>query len=217
MNDIKMYTELIAPKLRSEWADSFKDDSRRADALASDFHAKRADMRANGRFTADGLREEVRPMGKAARKAIAEIRGKANRLRARSDEARRAALAAVQSPAAADPTAALLREMRLAEYRRELRTVDPLLLDVQVREAARTGSDPDMLDAVFGAPKAFPLLPADDLAKVRAVRDEAIVSRVPEIADLETLERAYRYLAASAEHDVESGLREHRLSLDDCD
>jgi hypothetical protein len=216
MNDIKTYAELIAPKLRPEWADSFMDDSGRADATASDFHAKLAALRASGRFTMEGLRGEVRAAARAAQNEIAEIRGKADRLRARAGEARRVVLASAESPRATDPTAALLREMRLAEYRRELRTIDPLLLSVQLHQAATAGSDPDMLDAVFGAPKAFPLLPAEELAKVQATRQDAVVSGVPEIADLEMLERAYRYVAASGERDIESGLRGHGLSVEDC-
>jgi hypothetical protein len=194
-----------------KYADSF--EKRILDEAQRPFTAyleKLEAIRTSGRYSPDGERAERRAATRTMREQLAKVReGTVNRLEAQLTEIR----AAVTTPKSGvtDPLQAILKEMRHKELRDHLRTVDPLQLQVRIRQAADDGPGHDLLDALDGAPAGFPIAPA---ALVQETRERLALKNHPELGELAQLRDAYTYALGVVEQTAfaASGLSERELS-----
>jgi hypothetical protein len=69
-------------------------------------------------------------------------------------------------------TRQLINLLRHQEVRATIRGIDPLMLRVKYHNAARDGSDPDLIAAIETAPTTAPLLSREDLAQGRQLQAE---------------------------------------------
>lgn len=111
----------------------------------------------------------------------------------------------------ADPTAALVNELRQRELRDRLAQMDPLLLQAKLRLADDTAVA--WLPALESAPPGFAIVSPDTLAEVKA---EIAAKLDPEIGELAGLRAVYQYAASAAKQTIlnASGMDAVALSTD---
>jgi hypothetical protein len=147
-------------------------------------HNKRDLVKFSGRFTGAGAAEELRAMYSATRAELRKLKdATVVKLRAMVETDRAAAIAKQQRQHN-DPVDALRHEMRLRELRDHLRTLDPLAMQVRLKQAVRDGASFDLLEALEGAPAGFELAPAETVAQVRAAIAERTNPNLSELAQL---------------------------------
>jgi hypothetical protein len=142
-------------------------------------------IRTSGRYTPEGERGERRAAAHAMREHVNKVReATVTKLDTQLAEARAAALKPKSKTT--DPLEAILREMRAKETRDQWRTLDPLDKQTRIQQT----DDPDLLDALDGAPAGFPIAPADLIA---AARIRIADQNDPASGELAQLRDAYTY------------------------
>jgi hypothetical protein len=148
-------------------------------------------IRTSGRYTGDGERAELRLAARGGKEQLEKVKAETV-AKLESQLAERRAAALKPKSKTSDPLTAVLAEMRAREYRDHLRTLDPLTLHARIKQA----DDPELLDAIDGAPSGFPIAPAELIA---AARIRLVEAADPASGELAQLRDAYVYALGVAE------------------
>jgi hypothetical protein len=205
-SDLTLQTSAIIKQIRDTQptlADAFekriRDDIERPVAMAVE---KTESIRSSGRLTPEGDRIERRLNAHGTMERLAKVRTatvdkiEAQRL------AREAALLAPKDTAK-DPALALVHELRLQEVRRDLRALDPLTLQVRLKQAATSEHGTLLLEAIESDPIAAaggaPIASTDALREARAAM---ALAADPQLGELALLRDAYQFCLGAAEQVV---------------
>ncbi len=210
-NGIHLLVQAHHAALVRDWpaqADWFNTEAGEVGVLLDAFQAKRDQWQTSGSFTPSGLAKQLSDAGKVTRAELLTWKKRTADVLTKRIEDK---LAAARPPTRKGEIDAR-RAQLLAEYRAELRKLDPLERQALVRRVAAEGSDPDLLDAVASAPRSFPLVPAEVLATAQR---EASTAADPEITEWTRLRDAYQAVFAVASEDLRGTLAQHGIALDE--
>jgi hypothetical protein len=163
----------------------------------------------SGRFTQAGLREHASKAAAAAYRKLGEVRQDVQKYHARVQELTSQARAKITKKE--DSAADSVRQWELRSLMREL---DQLRRDFLYKEALRAG-DIELLDAIEGAPRAFPIVSAALIEESQGARLRAAApAEWKAIEDLSAIARNLEGLVNTAEqelsksgHPPEGGIR----------
>lgn len=174
-------------------------------------------IRTSGRYSPEGTRTELRLAARGfTEQKLATLRADTvERLEGQRHARQEAVLAPKRIEK--DPALALVHELRLQEVRRELRTLDPLALQVRLRQAATTEAGDLLLDAIESDPIAkaggTPIVGADVLRDTKA---KMATAADPQLGELAMLRDAYQFVIGAAAQTIlaASGLSKAELATD---
>lgn len=212
-DDLKLLLDTHVKDVKNrlpKYADAFS--KRVVDDLQRPFDAfleKVESIRSSGRYSPEGERAELRLAARAAKEQLAGVRAATvAKLEAQLAEHRAAALK--PKSVTGDPLAAILKEMRQKELRDHLRQLDPLTLQVRIRQAIDDGASMDLLEALEGAPSGFAIAPADLIQEARIRTAE---QNHPELGETAQLRDAYRYAIGVVEETITAASGLTKLEL----
>jgi hypothetical protein len=167
--------------MKPEQRDGFIGRARSIGLVLEGFKTKVSSLKNSGRYLPQGVKEETAAAAVAARLALAErrkayvdpVEGEIVQERARLR-----ALASADA-AKADPVLAFLKQQ---EIRSRLTGLEDFKISALLAQAVERG-DADFIEALRGAPRAFPVV---DFAELRKIDDQRIAAAHPELAERET-------------------------------
>jgi hypothetical protein len=180
--------------MNPDWADALRPLAGQLGEIIQRFEQQAGAARNSGEFSQKGLATRLTAIANEARKNLTTATAK--ELSAYRDRRTHAQQRMVPANKSGTDFA---RELRAWELRTLLRAEDPLVVQIKYEEAIRMG-DHELIEAIHGAPRAFPLV-SD------AVRTEQtqvwLESQNPEVAkearNLTALEETLGYLVKRAE------------------
>ena len=193
---------------------------KRSDDLRRDFSLvieQIESIKTSGRFSPDGTRTELRLATRGfTEQKLAQLRkDTVDKLETQRSQRQEALLAPKKT--SKDPALALIHELQLQEVRRELRTLDPLVLQTRLKLAATTEAGDLLLEAIESDPVSkaggTPIVGADVLRDAKA---QMAMAADPQLSEIAMLRDAYSFLLGATENMIleASGLSTLEVSTD---